>query len=76
MTDHIEFAPDPAAVYLRIYREWRYVYGLRDPCIDEIKAAIVVESESDALSIEQKDRLDVLLCLIEREQAQQWECAA
>ena len=70
------FASDPAVEFLRTYREWRYVYGLHDPCIDELKAAIVVESAREALTLEQRDRLECLVRLIDREQRQAMEQAA
>ncbi len=59
---------DPAYDYLRTYREWHLVYGLNDPCIDELRAAILVDSERDTLPIEQRDRLERLARLIRREQ--------
>ena len=70
------FAPDLAFEYLRTYREWRYVYGLGDPCIEELKAAILADSERSALAIDQRDRLEILLRLIEHEQASQLELAS
>ena len=67
------FASDLASEYLRTYREWRYVYGLHDPCIEELKAAILADSDRGALAIDQKDRLEILLRLIEHEQASHLE---
>jgi hypothetical protein len=64
---------DPANDYLQTYREWRYAYGLNDPCIDELRAAILVESERDALPITVRDRLETLACLIKREQGSSME---
>jgi len=69
-------AADPAAEYLRTYREWRDLYGLGDPCIEELKAAISLDSERDSHTIPQRDRLEMLVLLIEREQARHWEFAA
>jgi hypothetical protein len=70
------FSSDLASEYLRTYREWRYVYGLDDPCIDELKAAIVAECAREALTLEQRDRLECLVRLIDREQRQAMEQAA
>jgi hypothetical protein len=67
---------DVACEYLRTYREWRYVYGLHDPCIDELKAAIVAECARETLTLEQRDRLECLVRLIDREQRQALEQAA
>jgi len=67
---------DPAAEYLRVYREWRDDYGLGDPCIQELQAAILVEIDCESHGVAQRDRLEMLLRLIEREQAARWGRAA
>jgi hypothetical protein len=76
MTAEVWLERDPAAAYLRTYREWLYIYGIDDPCIDELKAAIAVECARETHSIAQRDRLEILLRLIERDQRSEMECAA
>jgi hypothetical protein len=60
---------DAASEYLRTYHEWRDIYGMQDPCIDELRLAILAESERDSLSVQQRDRLEWLVRMIRREQA-------
>jgi len=59
---------DTAAEYLRTYHEWRVIYGPKDSCINELRLAILVESERDSPSVKQRDRLEWLARMIRCEQ--------
>jgi hypothetical protein len=59
---------DAASEYLRTYHEWRTTYGLQDSCINELRLAILAESDRDSLSVQQRDRLEWLARMIRREQ--------
>lgn len=67
---------DPASEYLRTYAEWRMRYGLQDPCMDELVAAIRAESEQRHASAGDRDRLRQLAFLIEGEVQAAMERAA
>jgi hypothetical protein len=60
---------NPVAEFLDTYRDWRYDYGINDPCINELKAAIMAVSERESLEPDQKIKLQSLARLIEHEQA-------
>ncbi len=60
---------NPVAEFLETYRDWRYEYGINDPCINELKAAILVESERESVTPDQRTKLRSLARLIEHEQA-------
>jgi hypothetical protein len=60
---------NPVAEFLETYRDWRYDYGINDPCINELKAAILAESERESLTTDQRVKLQSLARLIEHEQA-------
>ena len=64
----VPLTDDTAAEYLRTYHEWRAIYGLQDSCINELRLAILAESERDTFSIQQQDRLEWLARMIRREQ--------
>jgi hypothetical protein len=65
----IERVTDPVAEFLETYGEWRYVYGINDPRISELKTAIVAHSGSRSLTSDQVIKLQSLVRLIEHEQA-------
>ena len=60
---------NPVAEFLGTYRDWRYDYGINDPCINELKAAIIAESERESVTPDQRIKLQSLARLIEHEQA-------
>jgi hypothetical protein len=60
---------DPIAEYLQAYRDMRYEHGINSPFIDELKAAILFESECTSLPLDQRIRLNCLVRAIEHEQS-------
>jgi hypothetical protein len=58
---------DIANEYWRTYYEWCNAYGLLDNCMDELRAATLVESERASLTHTQRERLRKLAQLIETE---------
>lgn len=62
--------------YWRTYYEWRGAYGLLDNCMNELLAAILVESEQQSLTEIQRDKLRALVQLIETERQALIEQAA
>lgn len=58
---------DVIAEYMQTFFEWRARYGLADDCMDELRAAVLVDSERESLTEEQRRRLRLLAQLIEDE---------
>lgn len=67
---------DVLAEYIQTFFEWRARYGLADDCMDELRAAVLVESERESLTGEQRRRLRLLAQLIEDERRRSVDRAA
>lgn len=67
---------DVIAEYLQTFFEWRARYGLADDCMEELRAAVLVDSEKETLSEDQRRRLRVLAQLIEDERRRVLDFAA
>jgi len=67
---------DLIAEYMQTFFEWRARYGLADDCMEELRAAVLVDSERDSLTNEQRRRLQLLAQLIEDERRRVLDCAA
>jgi hypothetical protein len=67
---------DLIAEYLQTFFEWRARYGLADACMDELRAAMLVDSERESLTQGQRRRLRLLAQLIEDEHRRALDCAA
>jgi len=61
---------------MRTFVEWRTTYGIADPCMDELRAAVLAECEKPATTPEQQSRLRALAELIRAEQRRCEEHAA
>ena len=67
---------DLIAEYMQTFFEWRARYGLADDCIDELRAAVLADSEAESLTEGQRRRLRLLAQLIEDERRRALDCAA
>lgn len=67
---------DVIAEYMQTFFEWRARYGLADDCMEELRAAVLVDSERESLSADQRRRLRLLARLIEDERRRALDCAA
>ena len=67
---------DLIAEYTQTFFEWRTRYGLADACMDELRAAMLVDSERESLTQEQRRRLLLLAQLIEDEHRRALDYAA
>jgi hypothetical protein len=59
---------DPVAEYVRAFLEWRLQYGMEDPCMQELHAAVLAEREKLTLTDVQRAQLLALADRIVREQ--------
>lgn len=62
--------------YVRTFLEWRIQYGIDDPCMDELRAAVLAESENPSLTIESRSRLIAFADLIQPERQRSVDHAA
>lgn len=60
-------AADVVASYWQTYYDWRNQYGVTDTCMEELRAAILVELDSGALNTEQRFRLQAIAALIQQD---------
>ena len=67
---------DLIAEYMQTFFEWRARYGFTNDCMDELRAAVLVDSERESLTNEQRRRLRLLAQLIEDERRRALDCAA
>jgi hypothetical protein len=67
---------DLIAEYMQTFFLWRARYGLADDCMDELRAAVLADSEREPLTGEQRRRLRLLAQLIEDERRRALDCAA
>jgi hypothetical protein len=62
--------------YMQTFFEWRARYGLADSCMNELQAAVLVDSERESITPEQRRKLRLLAQLIEDEHRRALDCAA
>ena len=67
---------DLVADYMQTFFEWRARYGLADDCMEELRAAVLADSDGASLTEQQRCRLRLLAQLIEDERRRVLDCAA
>jgi hypothetical protein len=67
---------DIVARYVQTFYEWRAAYGLMDECMEELRAAALVESDNPELTARQRTDLLALAGRIEEQRRSVLDCAA